>query len=56
MMKILNYGKVNGAQDRDDTTLVAHIVPHASHNSRQHTHVNSATVALVGNGAQEEAV
>jgi len=55
-MKILNYDKVNGAQDRDDTILVAHIVPHASNNSPRHTHVNSATVALVGNGMQEGVV
>ena len=56
MMKILNYDKVNGAQNRDDTILVAQIVPHVSHNSSQHTHMNSATVALVENGTQEGVV
>ena len=28
MMKVLDYGKVNGTQDRDDTMLVAKIVPY----------------------------
>ena len=27
MMKVLDYDKVNGTQDRDDTILVAHIMP-----------------------------
>ena len=34
MMKVLDYGKVNGAQDRDDTILVAKIVPHHSNVSK----------------------
>ena len=27
MMKVLDYQKVNGTQDRDDTILIAHIIP-----------------------------
>ena len=27
MMKILDYQQVNGTQDRDDTILIAHIIP-----------------------------
>lgn len=26
-MKVLDYQKVNGTQDRDDTILIAHIIP-----------------------------
>lgn len=29
-MKVLDYGKVNGTQDRDDTMLVAQLVPYHS--------------------------
>ena len=30
MMKVLDYEKVNGTQDRDDTILIAHIMPRYS--------------------------
>ena len=52
MMKLLDYVKVNGTQDRDDTILVAQIIPHASHNSSQRTDVNNATVTLAGSETQ----
>ena len=26
-MKVLDYEKINGTQDRDDTILIAHIMP-----------------------------
>jgi hypothetical protein len=37
MMKVLDYEKVNGTQDRDDTILIAHIMP------RSHSSTDSST-------------
>jgi len=52
MMKLLDYVKVNGTQDRDDTILVAQIIPHAAHNSSQQTDLHNATVTLAGSETQ----
>lgn len=44
MMKILDYDKVNGTQDRDDTILVAKIIPHDSNASQPREGPNGAIV------------
>jgi hypothetical protein len=52
MMKVLDYEKVNGTQDRDDTLLVAQIIPRSSE-TNQHEAQDGATVvaaAAVSNG------
>jgi len=35
MLKVLDYSKVYGTQDRDDTILVVKLAPHDSHHSQQ---------------------
>jgi hypothetical protein len=47
MMKVLDYDKVNGTQDRDDTILVAHIMPRPATSSSS---TDSAAVATVVDG------
>ena len=42
MMKVLDYQKVNGTQDRDDTILIAHIIPRPSSSTDSST--ETATV------------
>jgi len=45
MMKVLDYDKVNGTQDRDDTILVAHVMPRPETSSG-----SSTTATVVENG------
>jgi Major intrinsic protein len=50
MMKVLDYEKVNGTQDRDDTVLVAHIVPRPA--SSLDTEASDENTTVVKNCAQ----
>ena len=55
MMKILDYSKVNGTQDRDDTMLVAKIVPYHSNASQSMKGPKSNSVVDEPNGEHFEA-
>ena len=48
MMKVLDYDKVNGTQDRDDTILVAHIMPRPETSSSGSASSGVATVVQNG--------
>jgi aquaporin related protein len=50
MMKVLDYDKVNGTQDRDDTILVAHIMPRPE--SSGSGSASSAVATVVENGGR----
>jgi Major intrinsic protein len=47
MMKVLDYDKVNGTQDRDDTLLVAHIIQRQSQDPQNSGYSNSAASTVV---------
>jgi hypothetical protein len=51
LMKVLDYEKVNGTQDRDDTILIAHIVTRPTTSGSSSTDHYAATV--VENGTHE---
>lgn len=54
MMKVLDYEKVNGTQDRDDTILVAHIIPRNSAGSIQRDGQDTIVGDNASNGAYFE--
>jgi hypothetical protein len=50
MMKVLDYDKVNGTQDRDDTLLVAHIIQRQPQDSQSSDHSNGTASTVVNTG------
>jgi aquaporin rerated protein, other eukaryote len=50
MMKVLDYDKVNGTQDRDDTLLIAHIIQREPHDSQNSDRSNGTASTVVNPG------
>lgn len=52
-MKVLDYEKVNGKQDRDDTILIAQLIPRPATSNSSGTDSTHETATVVENGTRE---